>query len=268
MANRFLTRDDGEPTAARLLQIPGDHVGRAKKRSVIYLGRAGMYAVSLSPLLFLFAIAGVAYLLHLLFEMFGVPNEVLAAIFAVAAIPFLILVRRWNNSDNDVAWRFLVWYYRRAVTLEALARDDVLFPPDSPDVMYAEMTPRRAWVEVQAHRNECEAGLLFLDTDRRSVLFEGDRYRYVIPFDSILRYTVEEVAAPNFQNGTTAGFFAVVFVVRTADGDRELPLSPLDGIDGRNRWEKTTSLYDRIAPLVEVPVDLSLAGSPPAGRDL
>jgi hypothetical protein len=136
------------------------------------------------------------------------------------------------------------------ITQEISARNDAFFPPDSTGVVYTEMVPRRVWADPQTHRNECEGGLLLLDFDSRVVKFEGDRYRYVVPAESIVRCTVEEVVMGNVEKGTTAAFFAVVLVVRTADGDRELPLCPLSGVPGGNRWEKATALYDLFGPLL------------------
>ena len=49
------------------------------------------------------------------------------------------------------------------------------------------------------------------------------------------------------------------------DSAKTITVQP-GGIAGRNRWEKATALYDRIAPMVRVPVELLSADPPPAGR--
>ena len=65
------------------------------------------------------------------------------------------------------------------------------------------------------------------------LLFEGDRYRYVIPAASIVSCDLVEVS----NTGTPAGHYAVVLVVKTARGAHELPLVALTGIPAKNRRE-------------------------------
>ncbi len=252
----------GDPTAARLSRIDGPHVGRAKDRGVIWFGRLVGWAVVCAPVLFAAALCGSAYLVYEACVLFGLPEALIAGFLVTAAIICLYALRAWNNPESDATWRWLVWYYRRVVAREVAAREDPLFPPDHPGAVYCEMLPRRAWSDLEGHRDECEGGFLLADAER-GLLFEGDRYRFVIPAATVERCELEEVVSRAGQPGTTAGFFAVVLVVRTADGARELPLCPFAGVEGRNRWEQANALHERLTRLLAgAPSDVPLTVAP------
>jgi len=114
------------------------------------------------------------------------------------------------------------------------------------------MVPRRAWSGLSEHAGECEGGLALIDTAGGRVLFEGDRYRYTIPFAAIEQISLEElgIPGPSPERGTTAGFYAVVVTVRTRRGSREFPLCPFTNVHGRNRWEKAVVFHDALKAAV------------------
>jgi hypothetical protein len=239
----------GEPHLARLIRVPGERVGWAKDPRVKYLGRVLMYGVAMVPLLVLFALAGLAMLLHEL-GIEGLP--LLLIIMPLALGQLVFIVRYWFHPETDVVWRFLVWYYRSVIRREARGRADALFPADDVRAMYVEMLPRRAWSDPSGQAHACEGGLMLIDKPSARLLFEGDRYRYVIPFAAIEEIAFEEVILPTAESnaGTMAGFFAVVVTVRVRGGSRELPLCATGNVPGRNRYEKAIAFHTELTSTV------------------
>ena len=98
--------------------------------------------------------------------------------------------------------------------------------------------------------------MTLIDAANGRLLFEGDRYRYEIPFAAIEGAEVEELGTPGPapERGTTAGFYAVVVTVRVRQGSRELPLCTHANVPGRNRWEKAVAFHRRSCrPLTRTP---------------
>ena len=82
-----------------------------------------------------------------------------------------------------------------------------------------------------------------MDNASRRILYEGDRYRWVIPFESI-RYCEIEVAQ------LPAVFHFVIVTFETADDAKELPLSPNAGLAGANRYERAARLHEMLCQAV------------------
>ena len=78
--------------------------------------------------------------------------------------------------------------------------------------------------------------MLLIDADARRVLFEGDRYRWAVPFAAVRGYEVE-VARVDPESRV------VVLSFDTADGLRELPLVATAGLPGADRFERAAALY-------------------------
>jgi hypothetical protein len=238
-----------DPDLARLIRVPGKRVGWAKDLRVKYLGRVLMFGVATVPLFVLFALAGLAMLLHEL-GIEGLPLMLIIMPLALGQLVFTL--RYWFHPANSVEWRFLVWYYRSVIRREARGRADALFPADDGRAMYVEMIPRRAWSDISGQAHACEGGLLLIDEPSSRLLFEGDRYRYVIPFAAIEEIAFEEIIFHTTESnaGTVAGFYAVVVTVRVRGGSRELPLCPTANVPGRNRYEKATAFYTELTAVV------------------
>ena len=232
-----------DPAAARLIAIPGPHVGLAATRVVRWRGKALIWGMTFLPWLILVAFGASIFLGHLILDALGLPDMWLMPYLVVGGLALLVYVKHWHGEGGGVPFARLVRYYWDVVRDQALQRPDPLFPPTDPRALYAEVAPRRAWSDLSGRQEECEGGLLLIDAETATVLFEGDRHRYVVPSTSIVRYDLEEVT----RMGTTDGLYAVVLSVRLAAGDtHELPVVPLAGIDGANPWERAVALRDRI----------------------
>jgi hypothetical protein len=232
-----------DPTVARLIQISSLHVGRAQTAAVRWRGKALVWGLMFLPWLVLFAFAGSVWLGHLLLNWLGISDEWLVIYLAGGGIALLLFIKRWHGQGGGVPFARLVRYYWNVLREEAAQRTDALFAPDDSRSIYSEVAPRRAWADLSGRRLECEGGLLLIDSEGASLLFEGDRHRYIVPMSAIVRCDVEEVT----RMGTTDGLYAVVLVARIADGGtHELPIIPLGGIAGENPWEKAATLHRMI----------------------
>jgi hypothetical protein len=243
-----------DPSVARLIQIAGLHVGRAKTWSVRWRGKALMWGMVFVPVLIMFAFFGSVYLGHLILEALGIDDIWLIVYLGVVGIVLIRYVKAWFGPGGGVPFARLVRYYWNVLREQATKRSDVLFPPDDSRVIYCEMAPRRAWTDLSGRRDECEGGLLLIDPEA-GLLFEGDRYRYIVPIAAILRGDFEEVT----QMGTTDGLYALVLQVRLAGGNtHELPLIPIAGTHGENPWERAMAFRETIAQ------EVNALSTPPA----
>ena len=230
-------------TVARLIQIPGPHVGRAQAAGVRWRGKALVWGLILLPWVALFAFAGSVWLGHEILNWLGISDEWLFIYLAGGGIGLLLFIKRWHGQGGGVPFARLVRYYWNVLRDEAARRSDALFAPSDARSIYGEVAPRRAWTDLSGRRLECEGGLLLLGSESASLLFEGDRHRYVVPMCAIVRCEVEEVT----RMGTTDGLYAVVLVFRIGGGGtHELPIIPLGGVAGENPWEKAAALHRTI----------------------
>jgi hypothetical protein len=231
-----------DPTVARLIKLSGPHVGRVKKPSVKWWGRVKLY----SMMMMMMPAAGPALLMAYLVGAnpppVAIPEWILIVAFFIALIAWVIFCRWWYNEDDNPMWRMLVRHYRNAVAGEIALRSDVLVSPNDRGAIYINEIPRRFWGNLSEAKKDSESGFLLIDADRDQFLFEGDRFRYIIPVASILRCEVEEVT----KTQSTAGFYAVVLIARTKTGTHEFSLLPISGIEGENRYEKAYALQNLI----------------------
>jgi hypothetical protein len=119
--------------------------------------------------------------------------------------------------------KFLASHYLRRVARRAFAqRTGALARFEDADAEFLEIIPRHAW-QTFSLEPQSDIGLMRIDSARRELLFEGDRKRYRIPFDSVTRCEVEEIRLASDRWGTDL-HFAVVLEAETTEGSRELPL--------------------------------------------
>ena len=247
------------PALATFSRVPPPHAGRCKDTGVTWRGRLVMYAVAFAPLAALFAALGLAYPLCRVLEAVGVePTPYLVGYFLACGAAFLVVLVRYHNPKEDFALKFLTRYYHRTILGEARQRDDALFDVDRVGVVYAETLPRQLWHDLanppEGVRLD-EAALLFIDTVARRILFEGDRYRWSIPFEAVRKYEVEVATV-------TLVFHVVVMSFDTADGLKELPLVPSAGLPGADRFERAGEFYRLLDEAVGPTLNGTLSPSP------
>ncbi len=76
-------------------------------------------------------------------------------------------------------------YLYRVTKRELELRPERWVEPNNPEAAYIQVIPRENWGRVMLE-NASDVGLLWIDTARRQLLFEGDRQRYRIPAASIV----------------------------------------------------------------------------------
>jgi hypothetical protein len=229
-----------DPTVARLLKIPGPHVGRAKKPGVIWMGRVKMigmfYLIPFGCLALLTVFAGFGGQL-------GLPEWAVITLVAVVGIALMATLGWWTDDvRGNPTWRMICRHYRKVVVAEMALRTDALFSPVDPRLIYVNLIPRQNWSDLFEQRKGNDSGFLLFDTDKQQLLYEGDRYRFIIPAASILRCEVEDIT----KTQTTAGFYAAVIIARTKTSTYTFPFAALEGIEGANRFEKAVALQRRI----------------------
>lgn len=249
------------PSRATFQPVPPPHAGLCKDPGVKRRGRLLAYGVLLvAPAVAVGYMALTWPLMHL-FQALGVvwltPVYVVLGGSALLGLNF-----QYNSSNDDLLFRFLVWYYRRTMLGEARDRGDALFDVNRPDVIYAEVLPRRVWNDAAAGGDATEAGLVLLDADARCLFFEGDRYRWTVPFAAVRAVEIEVATL-------VPEFHVVTVTFETAEGVKELPLVAHAGVPGADRFERTAALYalldEAIGPTLAA--ERSQAPTPAAAAD-
>ena len=237
---------DPDSTAAQLDEPSGDvgvhqtvaaeHAGRCKNPTVKYRGRVLAYLVMAMPLpviaLFMILVVPVHDFLVRIHLEWCTPLYVIGVV-----LPLYFAVRWFYDPREDMTYRFLVAYYESIMRSQALRRRDALFDVNGDDVFYVEIVPRRAWTNLNEESDRCEAGFARFDALGGAFLFEGDRYRWSIPFSAVRGVDCEvAILQPEFH--------VAVLKFDTADGLKELPLLAGSGLPGTNRFERTAALHD------------------------
>ncbi len=210
--------------------VPPPHAGLCKDLFVKWRGRFLGMLVALGPIVPAAAFIGPVYPLSLLFARLGVPDLIVGYV-VVGGLASLWLITRLNRQGNEISFYFLVWYYRRTMLRQARRRADTLFNVGDAEALYVDIIPRRIWAEMGAGAKEAETGFLVVDESTRRVLFEGDRYRWVIPFDAIRSWDAEELPVAQ------TAFHLAILRVETTEGIKELPFAVLTGLPGKDRFE-------------------------------
>ncbi len=238
----------GDPTLATFSQVPLPHRGHCKEERTIKRGRwlADSAAFKDGTMPYVWIGLGVAFCVALIsngFAFIGIPG-----MFASLIVIAFVNLRQGHRRGDDVTFRTLVEFYHAEMLAQARQRHDTLFDVNQPDVCSAEYVPRRLWASLGESRPKGEnrldeAGLLLFDDDNQRLLFEGDRYRWVVPYRSIESSDIEQLHAQ-------LSLYAVVVKFRTVDGPKELPLVANTGVPGEDRVQRIESfaqmVYDRI----------------------
>lgn len=235
LASLAQTPPPWHPSRATFQPVPPPHAGLCKDPGVKRRGRLLAYGVLLvAPAVAVGYMALTWPVMHL-FKALGVvwltPVYVVAVGSALLGLNF-----QYNSSNEDLLFRFLVWYYRRTMLGQARHRADALFDVNRPNAIYAEVLPRRVWNDAAAGGDATEAGLVLLDADARCLFFEGDRYRWTVPFAAVRTVEIEVATL-------VPEFHVVTVTFETAEGVKELPLVALAGVPGADRFERTAALY-------------------------
>lgn len=165
-----------EPHCGRLLTSSN------KTRAAIWKGI--QIAITLLPLILPFTV--------MIFGLEIIPGDdasqtwSLVTGFVIAAIGFVGLVQVVGRLPWDIT------YWRKQVREELRSRPDSLVDPDNPDAFMVELRPRSEW--GLENRQSTDIGLLFADSAKGHIYFEGDRARYAIPCDAIVGIEIEEMA--------------------------------------------------------------------------
>ena len=168
-----------DAAVATFRRVPPRHAGRCKDPKVIRRGRLKARARAFAPLVAVFVWIGLAYPFSHALEAIGVEPAPFMMVYVVGiGAVALVVVLRNDNPNEDATYQLLVRYYHGVMLDEARQRDDALFDVDRPGVVYVGMVPRQYWHDIGTREIDDEGALLFVDTDGRRILFEGDRYRW------------------------------------------------------------------------------------------
>ena len=130
--------------------------------------------------------------------------------------------------------------------LRRIARDEIrLRPgrsvdPDSPEARFVEVVPRSNWNKGM-RENAIDVGFLMVNAEQHCLLFEGDRERYLIPANAIVKAEQDDytLLTPSPAHGTpnrtlTYRYFVVVTVRTAKDSTAEIPFR-LRGLRGQTK---------------------------------
>ena len=156
----------------------------------------------------------------------------------------------WWFSRQSSPVYILVRLYNYIHLIGQLAyRTDALIDHTHPDAVHLQMIPRGEWFAGPGHRRLSDSGLLLLDPIDQRIVYEGERYRYVIPASAIVHCGIEHLTSPEAKAAPSA----VVLVVRAQDEDYEIPLFPLSGIGVIGQAQKALILQNRILAEFAIP---------------
>jgi len=240
-----------DPASARIWKLPPEFAGQVDNPQTRFRWRLIVHSMRFVPLVIvpglLAAGVGLGYLLT---EGLGLLPQWFVVLMVVASgAASLLLVRYWYDPHRPL-WMIFGRRYNQGLLLKAVAsRPDPLVAANDPAAITAEICPRRIWLAGGNSRcGESDQGLMLLDHVRSVLIFEGDYQRLWIPAASILDARIERIP---IGEPTTASFYGVVLQVRLASRAWELPLFPLQGVPGNNRWEQAAMLLGRIEELCQ-----------------
>jgi hypothetical protein len=114
--------------------------------------------------------------------------------------------------------RYLLRLARAAVA----QRPDRLVEPDDPDAVFVQVIPRAHWGRMMLE-NAADVGFLRIDRDRRELLYEGDRERWVVPAAAVVTCAVESFLVGPPGQGST--FYVAVLRARVGSALWEAPFT-------------------------------------------
>ncbi|HUT88249.1 MAG TPA: hypothetical protein VMY37_02020 [Thermoguttaceae bacterium] len=171
------------------------------------------------------ALAGVLYavgmLVYLYFARHGMPTPRLA-VLGGSALGALLLAGLW--IDSLASFFYNRWEFSRCKGV-LRRRGDCLVSPDDPAAAFVGIVPRANWTPLARDRLS-DVGLLRVDHERRSILFEGANERWEIPADALRSCDVERIAGAQGEGDAPDGRFVVVLGARIDEADWEAPVFP------------------------------------------
>ena len=220
--------------AAEVRPVPEEYAGKVLTGRHALIGN--LYALSpLLMLLFGFAcLGGGAWMIEQGWTIGPLPPNVSGIVVLVAGIGSFFLTallakpaeRLGNGHLHRVARGQFEW------------RPDRLVDADDPDARFVEVVPRRNFQRIMAE-TATDIGFFKVDARRGLLLFEGDRERISIPFESVVHCEVEQARA-DLQNPKNSHYVAVLRFARSdTQGPAELPIAPrFDPTGSLNRLTK------------------------------
>lgn len=171
------------------------------------------------------ALAGFAYsigmVVYLYFYRHGMPTPRLA-VLGGSALGALLLAGLW--IDRFAGFFYNKWEFARCKGVFR-RRSDCLVSHDDPAATFVGIVPRANWTPL-ARDNLSDVGLLRVDHERRSILFEGANERWEIPADALRSCDVERIAGTQGEGDAPDGRFVVVLGARIDEADWEAPVFP------------------------------------------
>lgn len=174
----------------------------------------------------------------------------------VGAVLSAFACRYTFDPKNGFVPRRQTRYERQRLTMAIASRTDALVQADDSRAIFVAMLPRQHWESQRsAPLGEFDHGLVRVDAERRQVLFEGDRERYVIPAAAILDWSLESLP-PQVRDGMTPA--GVVVRTRLGTGVWEFPFIPKGHAEENQR--QTISLLGQIEAICESTSQTEFAG--------
>jgi hypothetical protein len=205
-----------EHVSGRVVPLPPEEAGKIDTRGFVL--RANL--VQLAPLLLALIVgASLGVLAYLRWDDW--PPLALRSLIGVAVVVGVGLLIFQVRYELFLATN----YHHRRVLSVLSGRAESFVDPDDPEAVFVEVIPRAHWGKLMA-QNATDVGLLKVDRQRRAVLFEGDRERWVVPAESLLACEVEEYLAVG-QEANQYNARALVVLVANIDGRPwEAPVCP------------------------------------------
>jgi hypothetical protein len=151
------------------------------------------------------------------------PLHVAPLAVGLATFQFVTFIRRASPMAQVCA------YQRNRFKRVLAARADPWLDPDDSDLRFAAILPR-VNQHVLMFDDAADVRFLKLVPDRRLMVFEGDRHRWLISAEAVVACEAEERTGPD---GKDLYGYALSMLARTADGEVELSFDLRDALTER-----------------------------------
>jgi hypothetical protein len=238
-----------EPSGA-VWRVPAPHAGRAVTPGITLI-RNGLFLLQVA---LIFVSSFVPSVLGFVAGRTLFPNDRALSFLPILAGLGVTVLLMWLWFGQLLRNPWSSRYVQHKIRSEFLRRPDPVVDPNHPDAILVEVIPRRNWGQVMLDNAE-DQGFLFVDSERRQLLFEGDQQRYRIPAEAILSCAVEAMNKDSEDEHHSVPVAAVVVSFRDDRlGEREVPFLPRRTVAGdtlgANYVERARELDRRIAALL------------------